>query len=230
MIRPISILALLNLEDDLQYTFITELSSHFPHLFAIKMKDHRHTFNATDWTNYQAIFSFQQHSIDLPTLYFKCSEVGQGFTISKGLFDNAHEILELVQYITQFYQKFDGQFLHYLPLQARLANQDGQIIIDNHGFNGSFFPLTEKQIEPWILDDLKSGTSINKSFIVPSGSLDHIYMQHYHALKNNQGQVVGVFNTIQDIKPLLSQYLEETGQAIVGWSDVTSGPSITSDI
>ncbi|HGN5283293.1 TPA: multidrug transporter, partial [Streptococcus pyogenes] len=31
---------------------------------------------------------------------------------------------------------------------------------------------------------------------------------------------------VQDIKPLLNQYLEETGQAIVGWSDVTSGPSI----
>ena len=35
---------------------------------------------------------------------------------------------------------------------------------------------------------------------------------------------------IQDLRPLLSSYLKETSQAIVAWSDTTSGPSIGNDL
>ena len=44
------------------------------------------------------------------------------------------------------------------------------------------------------------------------------------------GELLGVITFIQDLKPVLASYLNESGQAIVGWSDVTSGPSSSNPI
>ncbi|MCC9969815.1 hypothetical protein HK345_05185, partial [Streptococcus agalactiae] len=41
--------------------------------------------------------------------------------------------------------------------------------------------------------------------------------------------LVGYIEHVHNIKPLLEGYLKESGQAIVGWSDVTSGASISND-
>lgn len=43
-------------------------------------------------------------------------------------------------------------------------------------------------------------------------------------------ELLGVITFIQDLKPVLASYLNESGQAIVGWSDVTSGPSSSNPI
>ncbi|XCY70531.1 hypothetical protein ABG808_00375 [Streptococcus iniae] len=64
---------------------------------------------------------------------------------------------------------------------------------------------------------------------MPSASLDHIYFQSYYAIRDHQKHYLGSIDIVQDLKPILSQYLDETAQAIVGWSDVTSGPSISDD-
>ncbi|AIG50401.1 hypothetical protein [Streptococcus pyogenes] len=226
MKNAISILALLTPENQLEETFIRELSHHFSHLFEVTILTSKANIESNQLSTFQGIFSFHEHDIDLPTLYFKTSQHGQGFLVTESVFDQATAVLSLSQYLTGFYQKFDGHFLQYLPLQARLSDANGNIIVDNHAFNGSFLPTTDKEIEDWILAELRLSDNPCKTFLLPSGSLDHIYMQHYQALKNLQGQLVGVLDTVQDIKPLLNQYLEETGQAIVGWSDVTSGPSI----
>lgn len=90
-------------------------------------------------STFQGIFSFHEHDIDLPTLYFKTSQHGQGFLVTESVFDQATAVLSLSQYLTGFYQKFDRHFLQYLPLQARLSDANGNIIVDNHAFNGSFF-------------------------------------------------------------------------------------------
>ncbi|EIQ82020.1 hypothetical protein ScFU53_07810 [Streptococcus canis] len=227
MINAIPTLVLLNPNNSLEDKFIKGLAEYFSHLFDLTMIGDKDAITSSQLSDFQAIFSFYEHDFDLPTLYFKTSNLGLGFLIDENLFDRATDILAVTQYLTKFYQKFDGQFLHYLPLQARVADKNGDILVNNHAFNGSFFQNTDKQIEPWIMADLTSSGDTSISFLLPSGSLDHIYMQHYQALKNAQGQILGIFDTIQDIKPLLSQYLEETGQAIVGWSDVTSGPSIS---
>ena len=59
---------------------------------------------------------------------------------------------------------------------------------------------------------------------------DHILFQTYQAVKDDSGELLGVITFIQDLKPVLASYLNESGQAIVGWSDVTSGPSSSNPI
>lgn len=79
----------------------------------------------------------------------------RAFLVTESVFDQATAVLSLSQYLTGFYQKFDGHFLQYLPLQARLSDANGNIIVDNHAFNGSFLPTTDKEIEDWILAELR---------------------------------------------------------------------------
>ena len=62
---------------------------------------------------------------------------------------------------------------------------------------------------------------------IPSSSFSHILLQHYQGLLSQDGQLLGVLAQVIDLTPLLATYLEESGQALVGWSDTTSGASIS---
>ncbi|KPJ23127.1 hypothetical protein [Streptococcus phocae] len=226
MKKSLYILALIESGNAHQQTFFNSLSHHFDNLFHIEISDQleSHALEQAD-----AIFSFESLSIQLPILYF--SETGQtkGFDTSGPLMIDSHRLLKLTKYLTVFYQSLETNFLRYLPLQVRLADSSGEILWTNNQFDGTFFSEDTSKIEDWVIQDLKETPHGSRVFFLPSGSLDHIYVQHYQALHGPSDQFLGVYDQTLDFKPLLKHYLEETGQAIVGWSDVTSGPSISND-
>ena len=65
---------------------------------------------------------------------------------------------------------------------------------------------------------------------IPTDNFDVILTQTYQLILDTSGQSLGVIIYIQDLKPLLSSYLKETGQAIVACSDTTLEPSIGNDL
>ena len=109
----------------------------------------------------------------------------------------------------------EEHFLDFLPYRASFYDKDLKLVYSNKQSDGSFFPEPEpKKLPDWIWQDLQLQESKSLHFQLPTESFQDMIIQYY----------------IQNIKPLLSSYHNETGQAIVGWSDVTSGASIKNDL
>ena len=54
---------------------------------------------------------------------------------------------------------------------------------------------------------------------------DQVLIQTYQAAIDNEGKVLGFWETIYDLKQPLKTYLDNSAQALVAWSDATSGAS-----
>lgn len=145
--------------------------------------------------------------------------------------DNASFILQLSQQLTQFYQVLNT-YPDKHPMKLTFFDENGQVVYDNKGFDGNFFSFNQEAqpLEDWIQEKLKNDTKHHLTLTVPSPSFDHILIQDYRGLYDQDGNFFGTFSQVIDLKPLLEAYLEDSGQALVGWSDTTSGASITNNL
>ena len=62
----------------------------------------------------------------------------------------------------------------------------------------------------------------NGSYVEHHGQ---VLIQTYQAAIDNEGKVLGFWETIYDLKQPLKTYLDNSAQALVAWSDATSGAS-----
>lgn len=141
-----------------------------------------------------------------------------------------NDLIKLTWDISQFVVSLNQPKLDQLPLHLALTNQDNQITYNNGRPKDPFLPL---DIEPepvpdWVIREVTSRADHAVHLLLPSISFDQILIQSYQGLYD-QGQFQGIFQQVQDIKPMLASYLKETGQALVGWSDTVSGASIKND-
>lgn len=145
--------------------------------------------------------------------------------------DNASFILQLSQQLTQFYQVLNT-YPDKHPMKLTFFDENGQVVYDNKGFDGNFFSFNQEAqpLEDWIQEKIKNDTKHHLTLTVPSPSFDQILLQDYHGLYDQDGNFFGTFSQVIDLKPLLEAYLEDSGQALVGWSDTTSGASITNNL
>lgn len=121
--------------------------------------------------------------------------------------------------------------LAHLPYRASFYDNNLSLIYSNNRSDGSFFPENESEKLPeWIWQNLHQVPERVLHLQIPTDSFDAILIQTYQLISDSSGKSLGVITYIQDLKPLLSSYLKETGQAIVAWSDTTSGPSIGNDL
>ncbi|MFC3931676.1 sodium transporter [Streptococcus dentapri] len=119
------------------------------------------------------------------------------------------------------------EFLTLLPYRLAFYDRNLQLIYSNNQPDGSFFLEADEQTLPqWIWEALQQASE--KALFLPlaNDSFDQILIQSYQALYDADGNFRGVVSYIQDFQPVLSTYLKESGQALVGWSDTTSGASI----
>ncbi|HEM6115691.1 hypothetical protein [Streptococcus pluranimalium] len=145
--------------------------------------------------------------------------------------DNASFILQLSQQLIQFYQVLNT-YPDKHPMKLTFFDENGQVVYDNKGFGGNFFSFNQEAqpLEDWIQEKIKNDTKHHLTLTVPSPSFDHILIQDYRGLYDQDGNFFGTFSQVIDLKPLLEVYLEDSGQALVGWSDTTSGASITNNL
>lgn len=228
MMNPYNVLALNPNQDAELESLYKTLEEHFSHLFHLTISS---TFSMEKSRDFQAVFLPKNDDrLMLPQLIFSTAELSNSHLVYKENLVEMKQFSALNVKLTNFYFTIANQMINAHPFQVRLADQTGTIIRHNHQFNGSFFEDDNLKIESWIQKQLVKPNGIDqKHFLLPSASADHIYYQSYYALKDEQGTYLGSLDYVQDIKPILADYLEETAQAIVGWSDVTSGPSISDD-
>lgn len=140
------------------------------------------------------------------------------------------ELVNLIWSISQFVSSTDQLPLDQLPLHIALTDQANQITYHNGKPKDPFLPLdTDPEPVPdWIIKEMKTRPDHAVHLLLPSISFEQILIHSYQGLYD-QGQFKGIFQQVQDIKPILASYLKETGQALVGWSDTVSGASIKND-
>ena len=84
-----------------------------------------------------------------------------------------------------------------------------------------------------VIYDLRSGKTDLVSMPVPGGDSDHHVMHYYKAMHDENDNYKGVNEWAVDIKPIVDQYLQQTGQKLVpdpdAKLDATSGASKTED-
>lgn len=120
--------------------------------------------------------------------------------------------------------------MNQLPNKIAFYDKKGLPLYNNGQADGSLLPDQEAQpLEDWLLKKLTENPTKSLSFQVPTQAFDQILMQTYQAALDEQGQIIGIMETITDFKEPLTTYLEDSAQALVGWSDATSGPSIKSE-
>ncbi|MGT2831994.1 hypothetical protein [Streptococcus halotolerans] len=219
MLYPVKIMAFWSQQTD--KTFLEWLQDSFHHLFELTLSKN---FMDPQQINYIAFDNNNQ-------LLLHSATFESSLEIPKNYIANPSFILQLSQQLTQFYQKLIAYPDNY-PLKLVYFDENGQPIYDNKGFDGNFFAFSQgtEPLENWIQDEIKDNANHQVSVMIPSSSFDQILIQDYRGLYDQEGHFRGTFSQVIDLHPLLATYLEESGQALVGWSDTTSGASISNHL
>lgn len=219
MLYPVKIKAFWSQQND--KAFLDWLQCSFNNLFEITSTrssvDHQHI-------NYIAFKNDNQ-------LLLHSATVESLLDIPKNYSDNPSFILQLSQQLIRFYQELITYPDKY-PLKLVYYDANGQPIYDNEGFDGNLFSFVQETepLEDWIQDQIKSNANHQVTVTIPSSSFDQILIQDYRGLYEQEGNFCGTFSQVIDLHPLLATYLEESGQALIGWSDTTSGASISNEL
>ena len=64
-----------------------------------------------------------------------------------------------------------------------------------------------------------------RSYPDSNRQFDQVLIQTYQAAIDKDGNVLGFWETIYDLKQPLKTHLDNSAQALVAWSDATSGAS-----
>lgn len=115
--------------------------------------------------------------------------------------------------------------LNYLPYKLAAYDAKGNFLYDNGGADGSFFSREAENLPDWIISEVLASPTKSISYPIPTDSFEQILIQTYQAATDQEGQVLGFWETIFDLKQPLQTYLDSSAQALVAWSDATSGAS-----
>lgn len=174
-----------------------------------------------------------QVSLDLPKIWLTQDDNLDGFLLpSLDLTAwTALEALDLATFLAKAVQKLEKDWLAHLPLHTAIFDADNQLIYHNHKPKDAFLfdQIDKEALADWQFKEFISNPNHVSHLLLPSISFDQILIESSQGLYQN-GQFQGIYQHVWDIKPLLASYLKETGQAIVGWSDVTSGASIKNSL
>ena len=115
--------------------------------------------------------------------------------------------------------------LNHLPYKLAAYDAQGNFLYDNGGADGSFFPREPENLPDWIMSEVLASPTKERSYQIPTDSFDQVLIQTYQAAIDNEGKVLGFWETIYDLKQPLKTYLDNSAQALAAWSDTTSGAS-----
>ena len=212
-------------------TFFAEIAENFNYLFHIDYENDA-SLSLDVLEKYDGLFTFSKTEFPLPSLRFtaESKKDQQAFYVDKTSFASSKRLLALTQYLMKFYQQLQPDFLSDLPYRVRFFDAADRLIYSNHRPDSSLAfaedSTDSQKLEETIIQELRQNEKDSLHFPIADTTFDHILIQSYQKLYDANQQLIGTLESVQDFKPILAAYLKETGQALVGWSDTTSGPSI----
>ncbi|MBZ6526358.1 NAD(P)H-dependent oxidoreductase [Aerococcaceae bacterium DSM 111021] len=134
------------------------------------------------------------------------------------------------------------QFLRSMPMELTFADSNNQFLYYNSVLPpeemlakrypeqagnplGACHPdFTHKNVK-WVISQLRSGKQENVRVHVPTHGPDKYVVHNYQAIRDDEGNYMGINEYIMDLKPTIDWYLQQTGQELVGGKDTVSGAS-----
>ncbi|WP_421038330.1 hypothetical protein [Streptococcus hyointestinalis] len=205
-------------------TYFEKLIEAFSDLFTISIAD-----NYQDKHVYDGLFCFERQELGMPQLLFSFEEK-KGYVFAElPPFSDTQKTIDLTQQLTSFYHRLETHFLDHLPYRVAFYDASGAVAYDNHKPSNPFELADDATaLDGWIKDQLDSTEKGQLHLPLAQSAFSAILMDSYYKVTSPSGDK-GYVEIVQDIKPLLEAYLADSAQALVGWSDVTSGASIASD-
>ncbi|MFS1663661.1 hypothetical protein [Streptococcus sp. zg-JUN1979] len=223
--KQLSILALA--ESAEQEHYFTQLAESFTYLFEISIKPKPSSF-ATD--DVDAIFSFSALNQTHHQLLFSFTDKEDTILANHEDFSNPKALIRLAAQLSDFYYHLAFSLLDNLPYRLSLYDKKGSVFYSNQAPLAPLEPFqAEESLDSWFKTQLQHTKSKSLHMTQANLSFDTLMMDSYYSVTDTKNQPLGYLRLAQDIKPLLESYLAESGQALVGWSDVTSGPSMSDD-
>ena len=132
-------------------------------------------------------------------------------------------------------------FLNSMPAELTFADSNNQFLYYNHKFEAEDMlakrwpeqvgnPLAKCHPEntyssvAWVIQQLRSGKEDLVRAHVPTHGPDKFVVHSYQAIRDEDGNYLGINEYVQDIQPIIDWYLQQTGQQLSGDSvDAVSG-------
>jgi NAD(P)H-dependent FMN reductase len=132
-------------------------------------------------------------------------------------------------------------FLDSMPAELTFADSNNQFLYYNHKLEPEDMLATRKpgqvgnplaECHPeraysgvaWVIQQLRNGKEDIVRTHVPTHGPDKFVVHSYQAVRDQEGNYLGINEYVKDIKPVIDWYLEQTGQQLTGGSvDAVSG-------
>jgi NAD(P)H-dependent FMN reductase len=140
-----------------------------------------------------------------------------------------------------------NHFLNSMPMELTYADSNNQFLYYNHKFDAEDMlatrrpaqvgnPLAECHPEKafssvaWVIQQLRNGKEDVVRTHVPTHGPDKYVVHSYQAIRDEDDNYLGINEYVQDIKPIIDWYLEQTGQQLTGGNvDAVSGATTKVD-
>lgn len=140
-----------------------------------------------------------------------------------------------------------NHFLNSMPAELTYADSNNQFLYYNHKLEAEDMlatrrpgqvgnPLAECHPErafssvAWVIQQLRNGKQDVVRTHVPTHGPDKYVVHSYQAIRDEDGNYLGINEYVQDIKPMIDWYLEQTGQQLTGGNvDAVSGATTKVD-
>lgn len=134
------------------------------------------------------------------------------------------------------------EFLRSMPMELTYADNNNQFLYYNNikpaeemfakrypeqagNPLGTCHPdYTHKNVK-WVISQLRSGKQDLVRVHVPTHGPDKYVVHNYQAIRDDEGNYMGINEYVLDLKPTIDWYLQQTGQELVGGNDTVSGAS-----
>ncbi|MBJ8325495.1 hypothetical protein [Streptococcus pacificus] len=239
MIKKLYLLAVWDSESNSLHhqKFFERLADSFSAICRIELLDVRHEVleNVLAKKNYDGLLAFSSMDADLPSFIFSEKPIhGNNVVYISNLseaFINPESILLISNRLFLFLSQLQKTLLEHLPYNLSIYDENNRLDYSNHKADNEFSIESQPKeaIDDWIVDEVKKSASHSFTLTIPTMTSEKMLIQHFQGLYDENKRYQGIVENVLDLKPILKNYLNETGQAIVPWSDVTSGASIKND-
>lgn len=138
-------------------------------------------------------------------------------------------------------------FLNSMPMELTYADSNNQFLYYNRMYEAEDMlasrspgqvgsPLAQCHPErtytgvAWVIQQLRTGKQDRITVQVPTHGPDKFVVHNYQAMRDEDGNYMGINEYVQDIKPIIDWYLKQTGQELTGGNvDAGSGATDNTD-
>lgn len=140
-----------------------------------------------------------------------------------------------------------NHFLNSMPVELTYADSNNQFLYYNHMYDAEDMlasrtpdqvgnplagchPKNTFSSVAWVIQQLRTGKQDMVQVHVPTHGPDKFVVHSYQAIRDEEGNYLGINEYVRDIQPMIDWYLKQTGQQLTGGDvDAVSGATTQVD-